>query len=86
MDTFFTIIVFAIIIIAVEVFLYWDSFREVESVEDFMSLVGQATIELFEKIANFIFQKVLLWLIIFSAVFCAVHYKEIFIFNRLLNP
>jgi hypothetical protein len=60
MDTFFTIIVFAIIIIAVEVFLYWDSFREVESVEDFMSLVGQATIELFEKIASFIFQKVLL--------------------------
>ena len=51
-----------------------------------MSLVGQATIELFEKIASFIFQKVLLWLIIFSAVFCAVHYKEIFIFNRLLNP
>ena len=36
MDTFFTIIVFAIIIIAVEVFLYWDSFRKVESVKDFV--------------------------------------------------
>ena len=86
MDTFFTIIVFAIIIIAVEFFIYWDSFLKVESVKYFMSLVGQATIELFEKIASFIFQKVLLWLIIFSAVFCAVHYKEIFIFSRLLNP